>query len=335
MTVHNSGVNTAPAAEAEQALAAYALEGAHVERAFEVSTRNDNYLVVDSQRDQYVLRRFRRNTDVARVEFQARFEQHLFASGFPTPAVLQTRGGGWCHTVGAFPWVLFGYAPGEFYDFARPLETSEAGRRLAEFHQTSESFAELEPPAELAVPFDDFWTRPDQLLSGLDGFAPGELADEIDSLRVWLEDLSAALPLVERDRLPTGWLHLDFHGRNVHFEGDSIVALFDFDVVQRGPYALDIAHGLFAFGRSARGARGVRPDAALRFLRGYEEVRPIQADERRAVLALMGLDSAPFPAYYSMLERDAEDPVRAIRRDVALVRDRRANARDLEAVLLP
>lgn len=300
-----------------------------------MSTRNDNYLVVDAQDQKFVLRRFRRNVDLRRVEFQALFEQHLFTAGFPTPPVVQPEAGGWCHVLGGSPWVLFGYVPGDFYDFASPPQTVEAGRRLAEFHRSSESFGASLPPTELAVPFEEYWDEPEALLRGLDDFAPGQIAEELDYLRGWLRQLRTDVPLAAQNHLASGWLHLDYHGRNVHFGGDSIVALFDFDVVQPGPYALDIAHGLFTFGRSGRGAHDVRPESALRFLSGYEDVRALPTDERRAILGLMGLDSAPFPAYYAMLQRDGEDPVRAIRRDVALVRDRRQNARDLEPVLLP
>jgi aminoglycoside phosphotransferase (APT) family kinase protein len=50
------------------------------------------------------------------------------------------------------------------------------------------------------------------------------------------------------DKLPIGFVHGDFHGRNLLFRGETIAAVLDFDVVHRTARALDVARSLFTVG---------------------------------------------------------------------------------------
>ena len=62
-------VNGVPEAALRSVLTRFGLADARVERSFDASTRNDNLLVVNEAGEQFVLRRFRRNRDVPRIEF--------------------------------------------------------------------------------------------------------------------------------------------------------------------------------------------------------------------------------------------------------------------------
>src|SRR5574341_2420827 len=81
----------------------------------EASKRNDNFIVQDTDR-KYVLRRYRRNNDEARVRFQLRFQQHLLNSGFPTSRIIATPSGDpmVCEESGL--WSLFSYVEGTEFD---------------------------------------------------------------------------------------------------------------------------------------------------------------------------------------------------------------------------
>ena len=65
--------------------------------------------------------------------------------------------------------------------------------------------------------------------------------------------------------------------------------MLDFDKVQQAPYMLDIARGIHSFGRPGRGSQDIRPDFAKIFVDAYSEVRPVDAAERRALLAFWGM----------------------------------------------
>jgi Ser/Thr protein kinase RdoA (MazF antagonist) len=153
-------------------------------------------------------------------------------------------------------------------------------------------------------------------------------------MRAWLKEMHRTLPLEKFDALPAGWLHGDYHGRNLLFRNDGLRALLDFDIIERGPYALDIARAIFSFGRPARGSQEIRTDSARQVLQGYAEVRPLHHAERRGILALMDLESSPYAAYYQMLALEGEDSLAAVRRDFALLRERRRNAEELSTIVL-
>jgi aminoglycoside phosphotransferase (APT) family kinase protein len=76
------------------------------------------------------------------------------------------------------------------------------------------------------------------------------------------------------DALPVGWVHDDYHGRNMVFVQDEMRGLFDFDAVERGPLVIDVAYGTYSFGREARGS--MRGDRGLsRELRQRPHARPL------------------------------------------------------------
>jgi Ser/Thr protein kinase RdoA (MazF antagonist) len=223
---------------------------------------------------------------------------------------------------------------GEHCDFTDDAQLAEAGRRLAQFHVVTATFAEPEQ-REPSVDPPDYWTEGEAEIARLRQLFAGSAFDkEFAFLRSWTEELRRELPAARRDALPSGWLHTDYHGRNTLFRGDTMVALLDFDDVLRGPFALDIGEALFMFGRPARGSQDIRPEAARLFVESYAGVRPLADGELAAALAYMGMSTAPFVAYYEMMLRNGEDAVARFRRYIQLMRNRRQNAEELRAVLL-
>ena len=140
------------------------------------------------------------------------------------------------------------------------------------------SFTGDGPSPEYKPPITACWSSVREDLAELAELVPGEdgraaLAD----LGAWWDELLGEWPPERFERLPSGWLHGDYHGRNLVFDGDRIIGLFDFDDADRGPYAHDIAGGMVKFGREGRGLVIPRPTFARAFLDGYESVRPLTA----------------------------------------------------------
>jgi homoserine kinase type II len=314
---------------------AYALERATVVDQFE-SYGNENWLVEGGDGQRYVLRRHHLNADAARIEFQLVLQEHLASRGFPTTAAVATASGERFAIDDGVPWVLFRYVEGEEYDFAQRERAAAAGRVLARFHMLTESLRREAPGPEYKAPLRDGWENAERDAAELRALFNGRgIDDELEYVAGWMQNVLQALPVARLDSLPSGWVHGDFHGRNMVFQGDCVAGVFDFDDVDRGPYAHDIAFGLFKFGREGRGALlRIRPDFARAFVDGYESLRPLTDDERAALppLAVTGYPPSP-RSYRYWRDRGGEDIVQRFRNEVKTMRSLRAQLDQIEAVV--
>ena len=124
-------------------LARFGIEDAVSIESIEASKRNDNFLV-DGPDGKYVLGRYRRNNDQARVRFQLRFQQHLLDSGFPTSRIIASKTGDSLVREASGLWSLFRYVEGSEYDFSSTSQVAHAAQWLVEFHRIAVSFEERE-----------------------------------------------------------------------------------------------------------------------------------------------------------------------------------------------
>ena len=324
-----------PPATLGQVLARYALDQPRLVGAFDASTRNDNLRVVDAGGRQFVLRRYRRNRDPERVRFQIRFQRHLEAYRLPSaPAVEARTADPVVVDEEGLPWSLFEFVDGAHFDFSRPEQAREAGRRLAEFHDLADRFV---GPATASLLEDDvrrFVAAPCEVVDELRAaYGTPSLELELRDFQRRLETIAEARDVERLDALPGGWLHNDYHGRNMLFRGDAMVALLDFDKLERGPRASDIVRGVLSFARERRGSRVLRPSFARGFLAGYRERRGISPEELAAMPALAELAFAPFAAICRMLQADHRDPVAHILSDLQDMRETEGQGAALRQIL--
>jgi Ser/Thr protein kinase RdoA (MazF antagonist) len=300
-------VTTIPDNVLRSVLDRFGLPDARLERSFEASTRNDNLLLSSRSGERFVLRRYRRNRDVPRIEFQLRFQQWLFEAGYPVPEVIDA-GSASLVLTDAGPFGLCTFVEGDYYDYDRPAHRVEAGRRLAEFHTLTQRFPEPAGEYELVQPIREWWTDPERELSDLESFFDEvDITAELAQVRAWLQELHSNLSLEQFDSLPGGWIHNDYHGRNVLFRDDQVSALLDFDKVQTAPYAVEIASAIFMFGRFVPRVGGHPACARPRVL---GRVRGGSTARRSG-------------------RRDGLDPLAAFRANVSGQHARRANAASL------
>jgi homoserine kinase type II len=322
------------AANAERAARTFGLNDARVVEAMGGATQNDNWLVEHRGR-RLVLRCCRRNADVARHRWQRALERHLELAGFPVPAVLKAADGGLVADLDGTAWTLSAFSAGEHYDYARPEQATEAGRRLADFHAIAARFALAHSPDATtplsALPGERYLgSRPE--LSLLRARFEGQgFDDDLDELTRWAEALDWSP--AQYASLPGGLLHGDYHGRNLLFESDRLVALFDFDLVEPGPVVLDIARALPAFSRPTRGSYDIRIDVGVCFIKGYEAVRRLTRDERLALPTFAALWAAPIGVFYDLHPNDRLDPITAARSHFAHWRAVVGQRRTLEEVV--
>jgi len=307
--------------------AAYPFARLVVVRAFEASTRNDNWLVEDERGRRYVLRRNLQHAHVPRIAFQVRFQQHLRQHGFPTAEVVKSRSGALCVLDDdGVPWVLCPYVEGREYDFGRREQVLEAARRLAQFHMIAETF-----PGEAVVlayqpPIRDWWVSAEENLQALEEmFAGVAVQDELTYLREWWRWVLAEWPLARLDALPVGWVYGDYHGRNMVFVGDELRGLFDFDDLERGPLVFDVARGVHMFGREARGSFRIRPEVARLFIEAYARGRALSREEWVALPVMVAMHFPPNARYHRYCQQQrGEDLEVRLRREVGTMRALRA-----------
>ena len=289
------------AASAYAVIAAYPVPGPKVISSFEASTRNDLWLIEDSRSHRYVLTRHRQhNRRPGRVDFQLCFQEHLLYKGFPTARVIKTRSDSLLFlSDDGMPWSLSTYATGEPYDFQRTDQVEEAARRLAQFHSTAESFPGPEYRVDYYRPLRDRWIYSQENQSALQELFSGS---EVDGEMAALQDRDSWVlsewPLDRFDKLPVGWTHGDYHGRNVVFVEDELKALFDFDEVTREPLVWDVANAVYMFGRESRGSFHIRPDVATRILDEYGKHHRFSKEERAAIPMMLAMKFPDDVHYY-------------------------------------
>ncbi len=305
----------------DNVLARYALTAPCVLALIEASDRNENFIVGTADGTRYVLRRYRRNQDERRVAFQIRFQRHLHHRGFPTANVIPSAVGTDYVVINGMPWAVFEFIDGQEYNFARVEQAVEAGRRLAQFHLAAASFAGDEIVVDWGGGFRSFWMRDGEEAELPRLFAGKGVEGELAFRLGWWQAVYQAWPIERVEALPYGWVHGDYHGRNVMFIGDRMAGLFDFDVVWRGPLALDVAYGLVMFGRERRGSVRLRVETAKAFLAAYEESRRLSREERQALPVLVLANRAASAALFRYRARDGDDVCAVLRKSVAFIRE--------------
>jgi homoserine kinase type II len=274
--------------------ASYDLESPQLLLQFE-SYGNDNWLIVDGG-TRYVLRRQQLNSDSSRIGLQLAYQRHLRAAGVPAAEHVATASGaGYAVDDSGVPWILFRHIEGEPYDFSRMPQAIAAGSCLAQLHRMSESFVAEALSPEYKPPLRECWANAPGEARELGAMLPGAAyASDLRFLQEWWDEVLRDWPVDRLDGLAAGWSHGDFHGRNLVFSDDHIVGLLDFDDVDRGPYAFDLANAMFKFGREGRGSLWtIRPGHVRAFLDGYQSVRTISDEERLALPLLMVAVYAP------------------------------------------
>jgi Ser/Thr protein kinase RdoA (MazF antagonist) len=316
-------------------LAAYPLSHPRVVSPFEASTRNDLWLVEDKGNRRYVLTRHRQHRHPGRVEFQLRFQQHLYHNGFPTAEGVETRLGRLLVlTDDGIPWTLSTYITGDPYDFGRIDQVVEAARRLAQSHTTAKSFPGEEVVVEYYRPLRDWWVHADENVRALqESFVGIAVDEEISYLRDRNQWVLSEWPLERFNTLPVGWVHGDYHGRNMVFVGDELRGLFDFDDVTRWPLVYDVARAVYMFGREARGSFRIRPEVARRFVDEYEQYHGLSSEERAAVPMMIAMIFPNDVHYYRYCQWLGEDIEARLRREIRMMRALQAEIQGVREAL--
>jgi Ser/Thr protein kinase RdoA (MazF antagonist) len=251
----------------------------------------------------------------------------LRAENFPTPMIHANNRGDTVTWLAEQPYAVFALAHGEdrygdehvFAAFHHREDARSAGAMLARFHLalrggmlpapkpfkglTAQYRAMLAPDIPAAL---------EELLVG----AP-VLGAYVRERAEW-EDVKALLaPFAERlepylGGWPLGIIHGDWIKRNLFWKGHEVADVLDFDLWNVGHWVYDLALALLPIGFDwpVVLAGRAEPNHAdmVAFLAGYQEVRPLEPDERAALPIVMSSARVEFylSAVHAALLKDDE-----------------------------
>jgi Ser/Thr protein kinase RdoA (MazF antagonist) len=259
----------------EQILPHYALP-APLQCRFLTRGMHDNYLV-ESVREKYIIRVYRsRWRSMEEVRFELDLLEHLRRCGCPVAHPMLTTTAEPLVTVrttdGERIAVLFTHAPGIAPGRAIEPRHSEAlGQVIARIHHAADTFSTTHVRQVLDI---------DYLLdASVEAIIPHLTREQREAVQVMQRRIRNALPAIPRQAPGFGPCAGDVNPRNFHVDDRGHITVFDFDQCGLGWRSFEIGK-FFSSLPSGPGTETLR----AAFLRGYESVRVLEPDERRAIL---------------------------------------------------
>lgn len=249
---------------------------------------NSNWLIETQQADKaqrFILTMYESRVEVDDLPFFLDLLDHLAARGCPVPRTIHDRDGASYRLHGGKALALIEFLPGVSVSEPTPEQARAVGAALAQVHLAGRDF-QGERTNGMGR---DAWV---QLLGdcGADGLA---------AIDAGLSELvERELPLI-RDQwpkhLPQSVIHADLFPDNVLMLGTRVSGLIDFyfACVDVTAYDVAVTHAAWCFSTDGR---EFMPALSSALLEGYQEVRPLSAEERAALPLLARAASLRFLA---------------------------------------
>ena len=266
---------------------------------FERGSRKSPKVGLVCENGKFMLKR--RDTErggLSRIRCSHALQAHLQAAGFPLPALAQpVDSTETILTLRDEMYELFEFVPGYHYR-GTDGETFDAGTTLALFHQKVNGFARRDDLPTGSY-HDALAVRtglnaiPGQL-SGHESVTgkEGELAGVAQALSDAYDRALAAAERAGLADLDTSVIHSDWHPGNMLFRQNHVTAVVDYDSVRCAQRVLDVANGMLQFALATDVEPKKWPDhlnenRLLRFMAGYESLRPLSPAEKQCLVPLM------------------------------------------------
>ena len=204
------------------------------------------------------------------MRFETKLTNYLHSRGYPCPAPLRRKPGGFVGTYRYKPYALFTLLEGRIVRRPNAIQRAQLIGKVAELQIRTRAYRPSGREARWNYSVA-FCRERAKLLAATAGTAAAA------AKRRWMEQELNKLVLPQS--LPMGVCHCDFHFSNSLFKGNELVGILDFDDANFTYLSFDLVNlmGWFA-----------RPDdldldfsEARRVLREYETYRPLGASERR------------------------------------------------------
>ena len=256
-------------AELEAFLAGYDLGQPLVFKGIAEGVENSNFLL-ETTEGRYILTIYERRVKAEDLPFFLGLMAWLGEQGFPSAQPIADREGQLLSALRGKPAAIVAFMPGLSVRRPDAAHCREAGAGLAWLHLAGQGYANHRP--------NDLGERAwSPMFLGL-----GEAAEALKpGLR---QTIAADLAEIERawpKGLPAGVIHADFFPDNVFFRDHVFAAAIDFYFACDDLLAYDLAIALNAWCFEPDGTFNVT--SARAFVAGYQQRRPLSADEREAL----------------------------------------------------
>ena len=232
---------------------------------------NSNYFLETTQ-GRYVLTLFEKRADPADLPYFIGLKQHLSGNGFSCPLPVRAMDGEALRQLEGRPAVIVTFLNGLSPKSPTPKQCRSLGSGLARLHIAAADFEQTRSNSLGPASWPALWAGRADAANDLQ---PG-LAAQIDGD---LAAIAAAKP--QSLRLPRGTIHADLFPDNAFFLGDEFSGAIDFYFACTDALAYDLAICLNAWAFESNGDYNFSSGANL--IAGYESVRPLEPNERKAL----------------------------------------------------
>ena len=239
---------------------------------------NTNYFVTterDGQRLPWVLTLFERLTH-AQLPFYLHLMKHLAGKGIPVPDPQADATGEILHTVRGKPAAVVNRLRGASVLDPGPAHCAQVGAMLARMHLAAQDYPRQQPNLRGLA----WWNETVPVVQ------PHLQPEQAALLQDELAYQNAVAASAAYQRLPRGPVHADLFRDNVMFDDGHLSGVFDFYFAGCDTWLFDLAVTLndWCIDLASGAADAARTQALLQ---AYEAVRPLTADERALLPALL------------------------------------------------
>ena len=273
------------------------LEAAHQRRhrKLVVVTGVGRFLVKTYKRDPVVLDALR---------FQHRLSDHLVKHGLPVAAIQRARDGKGIVEVNDWAMELQQFVDGASMQVNTQTLTASA-QALGEFHRVCRDLPC--PPRDARM--WRFSEVPRTAFQRLFEAARQErndavIMDQCNRIALFLHEAAQELSINKRDPFETGLIHGDWHGGNLLFQGERLVAILDLEFAGDGCYLEDIAYAMSNLClRTSDESDRIAARANI-LLDNYQFSRSLSYAEMAALYYAVGVKHVATVSYQSMQQNN-------------------------------
>jgi len=207
--------------------------------------RRHRKMTVQSSKGAFLAKTYKRDPVVLdALRFQHRLSDHLFDKGLPVARIQRARNGKGIVEVDNWALELQQFMVGGQMSVTTNTLRASADA-LGQFHKVCRGFPV--PPRDAQK--WRFSEVPRQAFQGLYEKAVEEVGEQkvsryCDEIVKFLNDAAKELSYEKRSEFETGLIHGDWHGGNLMFNGEELVAIVDLEFAGDGCYLEDIAYAL-------------------------------------------------------------------------------------------
>ncbi len=239
-------------------------------------------LVVDTASGRvYLKRRNPLYCDEQWILYDAAVAEHLLDAGVPVaPPMAALDGRPWAEVRGHV-YQLSAWMPGERVPVPSLAQLASVSRVLTHWHDATSTWR---PPFTKPVGrLHDPMLSADGLAAFADEASDGAHLLILTEARAWALRCAEALPDDAYWSLPQAIVQGDVHSQNLHFVGDVVVCIFDYDWVCPAPRVVDLADAILYLG-------GLRPGPLVEAdIRSLTRAFTLPAERAAALLDAYGV----------------------------------------------